>query len=116
MGEYIKVATTGEFKDGTRKKVTAGVHEILVASIGGSYYAIDNHCPHMAGDLSAGTMEGTVITCPRHGSQFDVRDGKNLRWMKGAGLLAMMGKAIKSPRPATTYNVRVEGDTISVEV
>jgi nitrite reductase/ring-hydroxylating ferredoxin subunit len=26
-----------------------------------------------------GSLEGTVITCPLHGSQFDVRTGERLR-------------------------------------
>jgi nitrite reductase/ring-hydroxylating ferredoxin subunit len=80
------------------------------------YYAIANRCAHMGGDLSAGKLEGAIITCPRHGSQFDVRDGTNIRWMKGAGVLAAAGKVLKSPRPVPKYNVKVEGNTIWIEV
>jgi 3-phenylpropionate/trans-cinnamate dioxygenase ferredoxin subunit len=116
MGKDVKVAKTDELKDGGKKKVSVEGQEILLARVGNSYYAVSNHCPHMGGDLSAGTLEGTVITCPRHGSQFDVRDGKNIRWMKGAGLFAAVGKALKSPRPVTVFKVKVEGDNISVEV
>ncbi len=116
MGSFAEAGKTGEFGDGTRKKVLVQGHEILLARVGGNYYAIDNRCPHMGGDLSAGKLEGTVITCPRHGSQFELSDGKNLRWMKGSGVAAAIGKVIKSPRPVKTYKVKVEGDTISVEV
>ena len=116
MGKYVPVGITGEFTDGSKKKVTVEGKEILVARVGINYYAAANRCPHMGGDLSTGTLEGTVITCPRHGSQFELRDGKNLRWMKGSGALAAIGKALKSPRPLPTYKVKVEGDNISVEV
>jgi len=116
MGKYIKAGNTGEFKDGSKKKVTIEGQEILLARVGNNYYAIGNRCAHMGGDLSMGMLEGTIITCPRHGSQFDVRDGKNIRWMRGVGLFAAVGKTLKSPRPVPKYNVKVEGDTISIEV
>ena len=116
MGKYIKAGNIGELKDGSKKKVTIEGQEILLAKVGESYYAIGNRCAHMGGDLSAGKLEGTIITCPRHGSQFDVRDGKVIRWMKGAGLFAAMGKVLKSPRPVPKYAVKVEGDTILIEV
>ena len=116
MAKYIKVGNTGEFSDGSRKKVTVEGQEVLVARVGSSYYAVGNRCTHMGGDLSAGQLERTVITCPRHGSQFDVRNGQVVRWMKGAGLFSAIGKALKGPKPLPTYKVKVEGDDISVEV
>ncbi len=36
-------------------------------------------CPHAGARLSQGELAGTVITCPRHGSQFDVRSGERVR-------------------------------------
>ena len=116
MGNYVKAGNTGEFKDGSKKKVSVEGHEILLVRVGDVYYAISNRCAHMGGDLSTGKLEGTIITCPRHGSQFDVRDGKVIRWMKGSGLLAAAGTALKSPRPVPKYNVKVEGNTIWIEV
>ncbi len=116
MGTYIKAATTGEFQNGSKKKVNLQGQDIMLARVGDKYYAIDNRCPHMEGDLAAGNLEGTIITCPRHGSQFDVTDGHNIRWMKGSGLATAMGKALKSPRPVLTFKVKVEGDAIMVEV
>jgi len=116
MGNYIEAGKTSEFEDGTKKKVLVQGTEIMLAKVGGSYFAIGNRCAHMGGDLSAGKLEGTIITCPRHGSQYDIRDGQVLRWMKGSGLMAAAGKILKSPRGVPSYKVRVEGDIISVEV
>jgi len=116
MAEYIKAGSTSEFRDGAKKKVILNEQEILLAKVGGSYYAVSNNCPHMNGDLSAGTLEGIVITCPRHGSQFDIREGANIRWLKGSGLISAVGKALKSPKSLQTYKVKVEGDIILIEV
>jgi 3-phenylpropionate/trans-cinnamate dioxygenase ferredoxin subunit len=116
MGTYTKAATTGELKDGEKKKIVLGGAEIMLARVGGSYYAIGNRCPHMGADLSAGKLEGTVITCPRHGSQFDVRDGHNIRWTNTSGITLTVTKLFKSPRPVRTYNVKVEGQDVLVEI
>jgi len=116
MGEFVEAEKTSEFKDGAKKKLSVQGHEILLAKVGDRYYAVSNRCPHLGGDLSAGKLEGTIVTCPRHGSQFDLRDGKVVRWLKGAGLFSALGKAIKPPKPLETYTVRVEGDAILVEI
>ena len=47
-------------------------------NLGGQYYAFMDECPHMAYRLSNGTIEGSVITCPQHGSKFDMVTGKSL--------------------------------------
>ena len=116
MGKFIEAGKTGEFQNGSKKKVTVEGQEIMVARVGDKYYATQNRCPHMGGDISAGKLEGNIITCPRHGSQFDITDGHNIRWMKGAGLAAAVGKIVKSPRPILTYNVKIDGSTILIEV
>jgi 3-phenylpropionate/trans-cinnamate dioxygenase ferredoxin subunit len=116
MGAYVKAANTGDLQNGAKMKVNVQGQEIMLARVGENYYAIAGRCPHMGGDLAAGTLEGTVITCPRHGSQFDVTDGHNIRWMKGAGMAAAFGKLIRSPRPVKTYPVKVEGDSVMIEV
>jgi 3-phenylpropionate/trans-cinnamate dioxygenase ferredoxin subunit len=72
---YVKVASTSEVPVGETKKVTLD-KEILIANINGTYYAIGNLCTHYGGDLSQGTLEGNVVTCPNHNSKFDVTTGK----------------------------------------
>jgi 3-phenylpropionate/trans-cinnamate dioxygenase ferredoxin subunit len=92
-----------------------GGREILVASVGDTYYAADKRCPHMKGDLSQGKLDKTIVTCPVHGSQFDISSGQVVRWL-GGGLMSKMGRALKLSRNLMTYNVKVEGDSILVEV
>jgi 3-phenylpropionate/trans-cinnamate dioxygenase ferredoxin subunit len=116
MGDFVEAGKTSEFKDGTMKKLQVQGQEILLARVGGRYYAVSNRCPHLGGDLSGGKLEGTVVTCPRHASQFDLRDGKVVRWLKDSGLFSAVGKALKSSRPLKTYNMKIEGDVILLEV
>ena len=116
MGNRVEVSKTGELKDGTMKAVSVNGREILLARVGDKYYAADNRCPHMGGKLSQGRLEGTVITCPLHGSQFDLSDGHVVRWLKGSGIVSAIGRVLKSPRQLTIYNVKVEDDRTLIEV
>ena len=51
---------------------------LAVFNIDGRYYAIRNRCPHEGGPVATGPLQGTMITCPRHGWQFDVATGQSV--------------------------------------
>jgi len=53
--------------------------KVNVASVGGQLHAFDDTCTHKACSLAKGKLDGTTVTCPRHGSQFDVTSGGVLR-------------------------------------
>lgn len=98
------------------KEVVAQGRKILLARIGDRYYAAANRCPHMWASLSQGSLEGTIVTCPWHGSQFDLSDGHVIRWASLPALVSAMAKVIRRPRPLATYVVKLEGDSILVEI
>jgi 3-phenylpropionate/trans-cinnamate dioxygenase ferredoxin subunit len=116
MGTFVTVAKTSELKDGTMQQVNVQGHDLLIAQVGGKYYATDNRCLHMGGNLSQGKLEGTVVTCPRHGSQFDLQNGIVVRWLKGSGVVSSVTKALKGDKGLTTYKVKTEGGSIMVEI
>jgi len=115
MAKFVEVAKIEELRSGTMKKVFAEGQEILLMRVGDKYYAASDRCPHMNGDLSQGKLEGTVVTCPRHGSQFDISNGRAVRWLKG-GLMSKLGSALKMSRNLTVYTVKVEDGRVLVEV
>lgn len=53
--------------------------KVNVASVGGQLHAFDDTCTHKACSLAKGKLDGTTVTCPCHGSQFDVTSGAVLR-------------------------------------
>ena len=106
---YEKVAKIDDIPSGSMKRVKAGEKELLVVNIGGKFYAMDNRCPHMNGDLSTGTLAENIVTCPKHGSQFDVINAKNLRGPKVA-FIKMKGKDLES------YQTKVEGVDVMVDL
>lgn len=72
MVKFVKVMQTNELKEGQMRSVAIQGQEILLARVNGRFYAANNICPHMGGNLSQGILRGTVVTCPRHHSQFDL--------------------------------------------
>jgi 3-phenylpropionate/trans-cinnamate dioxygenase ferredoxin subunit len=112
----MEALKTADLKDGQMKEVNVGGHEILIARVNGSFYAASNRCPHMGAKLSQGKLEGTVVTCPRHGSQFNLSDGSVVRWTKWTGLVGSAVKLIKSPKPIAVYSVKVEGQKVLVDI
>jgi len=71
-----RVAKVSEIPPGSIKEVEIAGKPIAVANVGGAFYAINNTCLHRGGPLGQGQLEGSVVTCPWHGWQFDVTTGK----------------------------------------
>jgi 3-phenylpropionate/trans-cinnamate dioxygenase ferredoxin subunit len=102
---FVKVADTSDIPNGKMKMVKLEEKEILIANINGNYYAIANRCTHAGGDLSKGSLEGSVVTCPKHGSKFDVTTGKVV---SGPKILFLHPKINDEP----SYELKVEGNEI----
>ena len=113
----IRLGPADAIREGAMEGYQLADRHVLVARIAGAYYCIDATCPHQGGDLSAGRLNGTIVTCPRHGSQFDVRDGSLVKWV-GAwpDLLRNVSEVVKKPRAAVAYPVRVQDGDLYVDI
>jgi 3-phenylpropionate/trans-cinnamate dioxygenase ferredoxin component len=123
MAEFKEIAKTSDISPGMMKGVKSEGKDILIANVGGQYYAAEGHCPHMKAKLANGKLNGSIVTCPLHGSQFDLKTGKVMRWVGASGLMGMMGKlmsalgiAAKKEKPLTVYAVKVEGEKILAKI
>ena len=116
MAGYVEVMKAGDLQDGQMKSVKAGGQDVLVAKVGGKFYAVENTCPHMGGKLALGKLEGSVVTCPVHGSQFNLKDGSVVRWTNWPGVIVAVTKLMRRPRAIKTYPVKIEGDKMLVQV
>jgi nitrite reductase (NADH) small subunit len=74
---FVRVAKVADVAPGSIQQAEAGGRTIALSNVGGRFHAIDGTCLHRGGPLGEGTLEGTVVTCPWHGWQFDVITGKN---------------------------------------
>ena len=97
MGSFVKVASKSEIPPGSAKKVEVGGAEVAIFNIDGNFCALEDMCAHRGGPLSEGSVEGSVVTCPWHGWQYDISSG---------------GCLTNPSAVQTKYQVKVEGDDI----
>ena len=62
------------------------VGPLAVYQVAGGFHAIADHCPHAGAVLSGGEVESAVVTCPAHGSRFDICTGERLRGPADTGV------------------------------
>jgi nitrite reductase/ring-hydroxylating ferredoxin subunit/uncharacterized membrane protein len=72
----VAVGVSTDFPEGELHRVVAGGMPVLMVRRSGQLFATSAVCSHAGGPLDEGTLDGTVVTCPWHGSRFDVRDGR----------------------------------------
>ena len=106
---FVKVAEKSEIPVGMMKKVILNSKEILIANVGDKFYAISNKCTHAGGDLSKGTLDSNIVTCPRHGSRFDVTTGRSI---SGPKILFVTLKVKGEP----VFSVKVEGNDVLLKL
>ncbi|HMB03994.1 MAG TPA: Rieske (2Fe-2S) protein [Isosphaeraceae bacterium] len=98
---FQTVARVGEIVEGRGRAFEVGGRTIAVFLNEGTYFAIDDACPHRGAPLCEGIVFDQSVTCTWHGWRFSLVDGRRL------------------DRPRTrvgTYPVRVVGDEIQVSV
>jgi len=99
--EYKRVARVTDLPPGQRLAVWISGVKVMLVNVDGNIFAVDEQCTHMRCSLLTGALRGTIISCPCHLAEFDLRDGKVL---KGPATVAL-----------PTYKVKIEGDEILVE-
>ncbi len=106
---FVEAARTADIADGRMAAVEIEGKPILIINYQGNFYAVDGKCPHQGGQLGKGRLEGNVVTCPRHGAQFDVTSGRNVSGPK-------IGPFKGSTKNINVYEVKVENGSIMVNV
>lgn len=102
MAKLVKVAPTKDLPPGQAAAFDVEGQRVALFNVAGTYYAIEDTCPHAGGPLSEGSVEGCKVTCPWHGADFDLKTGAVLGPPAFEGVKA--------------FKVLVESDEIKVEV
>jgi nitrite reductase/ring-hydroxylating ferredoxin subunit len=102
MSEFVTVTGAAEVADGALAAFDVDGVRVAIANVDGTFHAFGDTCTHLQCSLAQGRLDGTVVTCSCHGSQFDVTTGALLR-----------GPA---QEPVRSYAARVEDDALRVEV
>jgi nitrite reductase/ring-hydroxylating ferredoxin subunit len=95
---FVPVTRVSELSPGAMKFVVVDRERVLLANVGGAFYALRDACGHRGASMVQGALQGHVLECPDHFACFDVRTGKLLSGPASADI--------------PTYDVRVEADTV----
>ncbi len=72
--EWIPLCKVDELTPGRARYVEISGRELAVFRLPNPdrFIVTNNSCPHAGGNLSAGTVEGNIVTCPWHDWSFDL--------------------------------------------
>jgi nitrite reductase/ring-hydroxylating ferredoxin subunit/uncharacterized membrane protein len=96
--EWADAAALADLPDGELSRVEVNGIPVVVLREGDTIHAAAATCPHVGGPLDEGERDGTCVTCPWHGSVFDLRDGRLVHGPATA--------------PIHPYEARIEGDRV----
>jgi nitrite reductase/ring-hydroxylating ferredoxin subunit len=117
-----KIAELSVLEDGKAHCVKANGVSLLLVKSNGIVHAIENKCPHLGLPLGRGKIDGGAITCPFHGSRFNLETGENSDWVSAiAGMqLPKWSSALlsfgKKPQPVRVFAVSIENENVFVTV
>lgn len=103
MGTFVNAGKTSDIPSGSMKTISVFGRKFALANVDGHFFAVDDTCTHEECSLGTeGFLDGSAILCGCHGAQFDLTNGKVLSLPATADL--------------RSYQVKIEGDDVMVEV
>ena len=101
MAQWVRVAALDDCPPGMAGEWVVEGQVLAWFHVDGEIYVLDGVCPHQGGPLARGRLDRSVVTCPWHGWQFDVRTGRH-----------QVNPSLRHPR----HRVKVEGNDILVQL
>jgi cytochrome P450/nitrite reductase/ring-hydroxylating ferredoxin subunit len=102
MTDWTAVGPDEPAADGTLRRVEIDGRAVCLGRVEGAWAAFDDICTHQECSLAGGDLDGAVVVCPCHGSEFDVRTGD------------VLSPPALDPLPI--YEARVEGGVLEVRL
>jgi 3-phenylpropionate/trans-cinnamate dioxygenase ferredoxin subunit len=99
---FVRACAISDIPDTNALAVRIGDVAVAVVRSQDEYYALADSCSHAEVALSEGDVDGGVIDCWLHGSEFDLRTGKPL--------------SLPATEPVAVYPVKIDGDAVYVNV
>jgi len=102
MTGFVRVMELSQLAEGSMTAADVDDSHILLSKIAGEVYAVSGICTHEETDLALGFVLEDRVVCPLHLSQFDLKTGQVMN--------------PPAEIPLRRFNVKIEGETIFVEV
>lgn len=102
MADWVDVVAESDLPDGKAVRVTVSGELVLLLKSGDDLFAIGNQCTHQGAPLDRGVVKlaGSIrtVTCPAHGSMFDLATGRVMR--------------PPATRPEPSYETKIEDQRV----
>ena len=72
---FVKLCDKNILPLGELKAFKIKGHEVIAINDGDKIFCLDARCTHAGAPLAEGTLNGEVLTCPWHYSQFNITNG-----------------------------------------
>lgn len=102
MSDFVKAASVGDLPASGKVLLEVDDRLVVLFRVDNQYYCLDDVCTHDGGPLGEGELNGHRIACPRHGAEFDIRDGKAC--------------TMPATEDTAAHEVKVEGDDIFIKL
>gem|GEM_PF-29711 len=102
LAAWHEAGTAADESVGALRRVEVAERAVCVARTADGWIAFDDTCTHEECSLAEGELDGSVVVCPCHGSEFDVRTGD------------VMTPPALDPLPI--YEAREDGGTLFVRL
>jgi 3-phenylpropionate/trans-cinnamate dioxygenase ferredoxin subunit len=102
---FVRLCAAADVPEGEARRFEVRGEEIAVANLGESgFRAVSAICSHAHSFLDEGEVEADLetIECPKHGSTFDLNTGEP--------------RTLPATLPVATYDVKIDGDDVLIEV
>jgi nitrite reductase/ring-hydroxylating ferredoxin subunit len=99
---FVRIAAVEEVPPGTAKQVAVNGRKLGLYNVNGSFYVLEDVCPHRGAPLTEGECEGAEVICPWHGARFDLATGSHLSPPAQTGV--------------TAYRVQVVGSEVQADL
>jgi nitrite reductase/ring-hydroxylating ferredoxin subunit len=120
--KLLEIAKSTDVEEGKMFLAQADALQVILTRVEGRAYAVENKCAHLGWSMARGSITGSTIQCPWHGSKFDVCSGENLDWVHTFAGIAMphwshgLIALGKQPAPIQTFELVEESGQISISM
>ena len=100
-GRTVTVGRAEDLPDGRGATVELeDGSELALFNSGGTFYAVENYCPHRGAPLAEGSLCGRFVECDLHNWRFDLQTGE----------------CLTADAPIESYAVKIENGEIKIEI
>lgn len=76
---HIRLCKVTDVPIGELKQFNVKEKEIMIINRDNKFYCLDARCTHAGAPLAEGELNGDILTCPWHGSRFNITNGSVVR-------------------------------------